>query len=279
MRSPHLPDVARAPEIAGLGADRELHLEELRITGRELESRVQHLDGAVRLLHLAQQLRDPQTLLRVARLAAELADVCFGGLRAVTFLLIAAGDLFPRRAVARIALERHPRRRDHAVERRALRLENRRDAEVRAGRVGIDDQRLLRFRARGREPALLALVVAIADAFTDAYRRGDALRDDLGEGRRSARIPVRRGKEARDTGAADVDHLHVSGQGRPVLLEITGDVRVHLQEVRELLRLLIVEQAVAAESGCPERLAQLRLGHHHDLALDELRHADAHGVR
>src|SRR5207247_672474 len=54
LRDPH---IARGAIVRDLGADRQLHVEELHFTRRQLEAFIQHLHGAFRLLHLPQQLR------------------------------------------------------------------------------------------------------------------------------------------------------------------------------------------------------------------------------
>src|SRR5256885_11683026 len=58
------------------------------------------------------------------------------------FLLIAAGNFLPRGAVAGIALEGELRRRDHAIHGRALRLENRGDAQIRTGGIRSEERRV-----------------------------------------------------------------------------------------------------------------------------------------
>src|SRR5204863_1196892 len=123
------PYVARAAEVRSLRTNRQFILEQLRVTRRQLQTFIQYLHRAIRIAHLLEQLRDAESLLYVARLAAELSDVSVGGLDGVALLLIAAGDLIQRGPVAVVAFERLLRRIDDAVDGRALRLVDRRDEE------------------------------------------------------------------------------------------------------------------------------------------------------
>jgi hypothetical protein len=120
--------------------------------------------------------------------------------------------------------------------------------------------------ARARELALPALVVAFAHEFAGARERRNALCDRVGERGGGAGIAVRRGEAPGHPGTL-IDDADVGDELRTLFLERAGDVRVDLEESRELPRLLIVEQTVARETGRAERFTQLVLGHHHHLAL------------
>ena len=272
------PDVARAAIVVRFGADRELHVEQLRIAGHRAEPFVQHFDAPLVLLHLPQLLRDAETLLRVARLSPQLPDVRLHRLERVALLHVALCDVLEGSAVERIALQGALGGRDDAVRREPLRFVNRRDAQPRARRVGLERQRLLCLGPRARELSLLAFFIAVADRLAHAHGRSDALGDDLGECRRGSGIAVGGGEAAGDAGAADVDHLDIGTQRRTVLQKGAGHVRVHLEEARQLFRLLIIEQAIARKSRLRERFAQFRLRDHHHLALHERVHAITHGI-
>src|SRR5204862_34770 len=100
------PHLERAAEIRRFRADRQLHIEQLRFAGQDLQALVEQVDSALVLLHLPVLLADRESLLSITRLTRELLDEHFQSLDGVALLLVRAGEILERGPVERVSLQR-----------------------------------------------------------------------------------------------------------------------------------------------------------------------------